>query len=549
MTPPPSTGATDLLGRASRRGASASVGLARWGAGRVESRIVHAVGGPARARVIVLFGTVLALNTADASTVGAVAPQLEPALHIGNTQVGLLASVALIVGAIAAIPVGMLVDRVKRVKVLAGSVVLWSLATAAGGFAGSYSDLLLSRLALGAVAATAGPAIASLTGDFFPVRERVRVYGFILSGEIIGTAVGFLVSGTIASVLGWRFAFFALAIPGLWLARELWVTLPEPERGGSHKLEVGAMEIVPASQTEVIVPDAVEEEERPTEVLEVPAPADDELARLAVQARGIKPDPNLILQEDATTMPLSRAVPYVLRVPTNMVLIVSSALGYFFLAGLSTFAVVFVRAHYGASQATATGALGLLVLGSLIGTLVSGPLTEWLLRHGVISARVWVPSVSYILAAVLLVIGIANTKLMPAIWFDMAGAGALAAANPPLDAARLDIMPAGLWGRAESVRTLLRTIAQAIAPLLFGAVADLVAGITPHQAPIGTKPHGLAPGIGTGLEISFMLMLIALFAAGVVLLRGRNTYPRDVATAAASTDVQAAHAAAAADAV
>jgi len=37
-----------------------------------------------------------------------------------------------------------------------------------------------------------------------------------------------------------------------------------------------------------------------------------------------------------------------------------------------------------------------------------------------------------------------------------------------------------------------------------------------------------------GLEVSFLLMLIPLAAAGVILLRGRHAYPRDVATAAAS---------------
>src|SRR5207245_971554 len=116
---------------------------------------------------------------------------------------------------------------------------------------------------------------------------------------------------------------------------------------------------------------------------------------------------------------------------------------------------------------------------------------------------------------------------------------ALSAANPPLDAARLDIMPPGLWGRAESVRTMLRTVGQAVAPLLFGAVADLVAGFTPRQAPIGTHPGGVSAGTARGLEVSFLLMLIALGAAGVILLRGRNHYPQDVATAAESAEAGA----------
>src|SRR5205807_204481 len=150
---------------------------------RLRGEVVALVGGPARARVIALFAAVLALSGADAATVGAVAPQLEHALHIGNAKVGLLSSVSLLVGAVFVIPVGMLVDRTRRMPILATSIVLWSIASLVAAFAGTYWHLLLARLALGAVTATAGPAIASLTGDYFPARERTRIYSFILGGE------------------------------------------------------------------------------------------------------------------------------------------------------------------------------------------------------------------------------------------------------------------------------------------------------------------------------------------------------------------------------
>ena len=83
-----------------------------------------------------------------------------------------------------------------------------------------------------------------------------------------------------------------------------------------------------------------------------------------------------------------------------------------------------------------------------------------------------------------------------------------------LDAARLDIMPASLWGRAEGVRTFVRTGAQAMTPLLFGAVSDLLGG-------------GHA-----GLQWTFVIMLAPLAASAVFLFRARTTYPVDVATAA-----------------
>jgi len=46
-------------------------------------------------------------------------------------------------------------------------------------------------------------------------------------------------------------------------------------------------------------------------------------------------------------------VRYILSIPSNVMLIFGSSLGYFFFAGLSTFAVVFVEGHYRVGQATA----------------------------------------------------------------------------------------------------------------------------------------------------------------------------------------------------
>src|SRR5437764_1246463 len=403
----------------SARGGRAVLRVSRWTGRWVRGEVVKRTGGPARARVITLFGAVLALNGADNATVGAVAPQLERALHIGNTKIGLLSSVALLVGAVFTIPVGMLVDRIKRVPMLSLSILLWSIASLLSAFAGSYSSLLLTRLLLGAVTATAGPAIASLTGD-------------------------------------------------------------------------------------------------------------------AVRRLGVEPAPELLLTRDPRSMGIVDAVRYILSIPTNILMIISSSLGYFYFSGLSTFALLFVRGHYGASQPTAELVLALLVAGALIGTLVSGRVTDQLLRRGMIEVRVWIPALCYLGAAALLVPGILGSHLTPAVWFDVAGASLLSAANPPLDAARLDIMPAGLWGRAESVRTFLRSLAQALAPLVFGGLSQLIAGIVPAPAPIGTPASGVSPSAARGLEISFLILLSTLVAAGVFLARARFTYAQDVATAGAS---------------
>ena len=439
-------------------------------------------------------------------------------------------SVSLLVGAVFTIPVGLLVDRYKRMPILAGSIVLWSIASLLSAFTSTYEGLLLTRLALGAVAASAGPAIASLTGDYFPARERGQIYAYVLGGEIAGTAVGFIVSSSVASLIDWRAAFVLLAIPGFFLARELWRTVPEPLRGGQSRLEPGVLDLHEAAAQ------AASSQATEPEQAGEGTPVEDDLARQAAEKRGVEPNPDRVLTEDPAAMSLNRAVRYILSVPTNMHLIISSSLGYFYFSGLTTFALLFVRGHYHVNQATAEVVLAALVGGAMIGTLASGRITDTMVRRGFIEARVWVPALCYLGAGALLIPGLLGSNLTPALWFDVAGASLLSAANPPLDAARLDIMPALLWGRAESVRTFLRSLAQALAPLVFGGLSQLIAGIVPAQAPIGTHAGGVSPSEARGLEISFLILLVTLFAAGLFLARARFTYAEDVATAAASSE-------------
>jgi sugar phosphate permease len=261
---------------------------------------------------------------------------------------------------------------------------------------------------------------------------------------------------------------------------------------------------------------------------------EDSPAVQAVRRHGIEPNPELVLDEDPLEMGLVRAVRYVLSIPSYAMLVISSSLGYFFFAGLQTFVLLFMRGHYRIGQATAELVVALLVAGALAGTLVSGRVTDLMLRRGMLEARIWVPAGCYLGAVALLIPGLLGSHLTPALWFDVGGTALISAANPPLEAARLDIIPAGLWGRAEATRGFLRSLSQAVAPLLFGGLADLIAGIAPAQAPIGTHPSAVSSSTATGLELSFLIMLCTLAAAGVFLMRARRAYPADVATAAAS---------------
>jgi predicted MFS family arabinose efflux permease len=443
---------------------------------------VHALGGGERARVIILLASVLALSSADASTVGASATQLRQSLHITNTDIGLLVSVTSLVAAVASLPFGVLADRVNRTRVLGLAILLWGVAMLWSATASSFGDLLLARLALGGVTAAAGPFVASLVGDYFPGSERGRVYGFILAGELVGAGVGFAVTGDIAR-LSWQAALVVLALPAFVLAW-LVVRMPEPARG-AHEQAAGTPHTTAAQ----------------------------ELAR----ERGIEPDPELVLREDPRRMNLLEAARYVLRIRTNVVLIIASACGYYFLAGVQTFGVEFTTHQYGIDQALANLLLLVVGGGAVAGVLLGGTIGDLLLHRGYLRGRILVSAIAATATVVLFMPAIFTRSATAAVPYLIFAALAVSAQNPPLDAARLDIMVPLLWGRAEGVRTLLRTGAQALAPLLFGAVSDYVFG-----------------GGRSGLQWTFAVMLLPLAASAYFLYRALATYPRDVATAAAS---------------
>ena len=320
---------------------------------------------------------------------------------------------------------------------------------------------------------------------------RARIYGYVYSGELLGAGIGFVVSGGVASALGWRWAFAVLILPAVLLAVYIWRSLPEPARGRQSRLEQRARR-----------------GRRPQGV-----------ARRAVTEQRVSPERRRVLREDPERMPLRRAVAYVLRIPTNLWLIAASSIGYFFFAGMRTFGLVFVRGHFSLAQGTATAVLFFGGLGSLAGVLLSGRLADRMIRGGRIDARIVVGGVSYVAAAVFLLPTLLVQTVAIGLPLLILVGAALAGPNPPLDAARLDIMPSRLWGRAEGVRTFVRQSAQAVAPLAFGILADALGASTNAAG-----NQRVTPASTHGLELAFLIMLGPLLLNGLMLLAARRSY-------------------------
>ena len=469
-------------------------------------RAADAVGGPARLQVILVLGAVLGLDTADKGTVSAVSDQLKQVFDIGNTEIGLLLAVVSFIGAIATLPMGVLADRVSRRRVLLTAVPIWGAAMIVSGTATSYLYLLLARVALGAVTAAAWPAIASMTGDFFPARERASIFGLILSGELIGAGIGFFISGEVSSFAGWRWAFYAMAVLSAGVAWAIWRYLPEPNRGAQSWLRPGEQDAEAAAR-----PDGKAR-------ADAGGGGKRDLSEVHEEVREahIRPRDELVLHEDPTRRGLLWVMWYLLRLPSYRLLIAASTLAYFFFSGIRAFAMIYFTEHYGLARGIVSVLVFVLGAGAIAGLIVGGRISERLLDRGRFNARIIVPVFGLFLSVPLLGGGIWTTSVWLGLLLMTLGSGALASAVAPIDAARLDIVHPRLWGRGESGRMALRSIFEGGAPLLFGAVSVWLGGGD------------------SGLMWTFLVMLIPMGCAGFFILPGRRAYPRDVATAAAS---------------
>ncbi len=140
------------------------------------------------------------------------------------------------------IPFGRIVDKVNRVRVLIGGIIIWSVATAACGFSKNSWQLVLSRSGVGAGEAALTPASWSIISDLFPVEKRSFPMSIYLMGPYIGQGLSLLFGAQILRIYNepvtlfegiivqpWQIIFLIIAVPGIILGLFMF-SLKDPER-------------------------------------------------------------------------------------------------------------------------------------------------------------------------------------------------------------------------------------------------------------------------------------------------------------------------------
>jgi MFS family permease len=144
----------------------------------------------------------------------------DPVLHLSLATAGILNSVTLLSAAAGGIAFGVLADRLGRKRALMAAVLIYSIFTAACGFAQSAVQLAVFRILLGIGMGGEWATGAALVSESFPARHRGKALAFVQSAWAIGYGLAALVNLVVMPLWGWRGVFFVGVLPALFT---LWI--------------------------------------------------------------------------------------------------------------------------------------------------------------------------------------------------------------------------------------------------------------------------------------------------------------------------------------
>jgi MFS family permease len=170
---------------------------------------------------IALVTAAIALNYMDRSTLAIGNVKIRQEFGLSATAIGALGSAWAFTYGLAQLPSGYLLDRIGP-KILVGvTMVVWSLFQAAGGLAGTYFQLMLSRIGLGATEAPCFPSATRSVSDWFDVKDRGMPSGLYTSGAYIGPTLAPPILTTVMLAYDWRVMFIVMGVAGV-VAAGLW---------------------------------------------------------------------------------------------------------------------------------------------------------------------------------------------------------------------------------------------------------------------------------------------------------------------------------------
>jgi MFS transporter, Spinster family, sphingosine-1-phosphate transporter len=205
----------------------------------VEGGMKKSISG-AHGALFLLLGINL-FNYIDRQILAALEPEIRASFFAAGdvnamTKTGLLGDAFFVTYMISAPILGLLADRFSRWIIVGFAVILWSLASGGSGLAATFAILFATRICVGIGEGGYGPAAPTILSDLFPIETRGRIMAIFCAAIPVGSALGYVIGGLIGTHLGWRWAFYLVAPPGLLLGL-LCFRQRDPRVAGHHLVQ------------------------------------------------------------------------------------------------------------------------------------------------------------------------------------------------------------------------------------------------------------------------------------------------------------------------
>jgi ACS family D-galactonate transporter-like MFS transporter len=385
----------------------------------------------ARYGLLVSLFVITAINYLDRTNMAVALPHITDDFKLTATQAGLILSAFSWIYAALQIPGGWLADKAGPKLAYGYAMIGWSLTTIVFFLARSFGVVIGLRVTLGIFESPAFPSNNRLVSNWFPAKERGRATAIYTAGEYVGLAIAVPVLSLLVARWGWQSVFLATGVLGL-LFSALWFrrVYDTPERSP----RVSATELAHIRQDGEATPDQ-------------------QTAQRTESTRaGLR-----ILLTDRRLWGL-----YIAQFANTSVL-------FFFLTWFPSYLVndkglTTIKAGFWGS---------LPYIAALIGVLVGGQGSDWMLRSGRVSrtfARKSPVMIGLCLAPVIVAANFTSSIPLVITFMSLAffAQGLMQTGWTVLS----DIAPVRLMGLAGGVFSFAANLGGALAPIVIGIIID-----------------------------------------------------------------------------
>lgn len=185
-------------------------------------------------RTLFALGLGYLIDQGEGQSMGVLSPIIQAVWGVSFGMIGLMETLRNIAQTVSAPFWGYVSDRWSRKKVLIFGTGVWGLWTIAVGLVPSFTSMLWIRAISGLGLGCLMPATFSLLGDHYPQSRRGRALGVIGLVGLMGTVIGVLALGFVATADLWRLGFIGLGIASVLSGAAIWLLVEEPPRGAAE---------------------------------------------------------------------------------------------------------------------------------------------------------------------------------------------------------------------------------------------------------------------------------------------------------------------------